>query len=51
MRALRVVIVIAPLFLAACGSSEKTVVVNPAPNTTTVVHANGDTTVVHHDDN
>ena len=49
MRPIRILIVLAPLFLAACGSTEKTVVVNPPADSTTVVHANGDTTVVHHD--
>ncbi len=33
---------IAFLALAACGSTEKTVVVNPPPNSAVVVPANGD---------
>jgi hypothetical protein len=46
MRPLRILIVLAPLFLAACGSTEKTVVVNPPDDSTTVVDHNGHT-VVH----
>jgi uncharacterized lipoprotein YajG len=34
------------LFLAACGTTEKTVVVNPPPNSTVVVPADGDAKVV-----
>jgi hypothetical protein len=44
-----IAIVLAYLVLAACGSSHKTVVVNPSPDSTTVVHGNGDTHVVEHD--
>lgn len=37
------------LALAACGSTEhKTVVVNPAPDSTTVVDADGHTRVIEH---
>jgi len=37
------------LALAACGSTErKTVIVNPAPNSTTVVDADGHTRVIEH---
>jgi uncharacterized protein YcfL len=36
------------LALAACGSDRKTVVVNPAPDSTTVVDADGHTKVIEH---
>jgi hypothetical protein len=36
------------LALAACGSTHKTVVVNPPPDSTTVIDKNGDTHVVEH---
>ena len=36
------------LALAACGSDHKTVVVNPAPDSTTVVDADGHTSVIEH---
>jgi hypothetical protein len=36
------------LALAACGSDHKTVVVNPAPDSTTVVDADGHTKVIEH---
>lgn len=37
------------LALAACGSTErKTVIVNPAPDSTTVVDADGHTRVIEH---
>jgi hypothetical protein len=36
------------LALAACGSDHKTVVVNPAPDSTTVVDADGHTRVIEH---
>ncbi len=45
---IRTLLVLAPLFLAACGTTEKTVVVNPPPNSTTVVDSNGDAHVVKH---
>lgn len=41
---------LACLALSACGSSRKTVVVNPPPNSTTVVAPNGDTHVIEHRD-
>jgi hypothetical protein len=34
------------LALAACGSTHKTVVVNPPPDSTTVIDRNGDTHVI-----
>jgi len=37
MRALIVLALLSPLVLAACGSDEKTVVVNPQPGATVVV--------------
>ena len=39
-------ILFAALTLAACGSTEKTVVVTPPPGSTTVVDKNGDAHVV-----
>lgn len=45
---LRMLIVLAPLFLAACGTTEKTVIVNPPPNSTVVVDPNGDAHTVQH---
>ena len=41
-----IVVVLTALTLAACGSTEKTVVVNPAPGSTTVVDGDGHTKVV-----
>jgi hypothetical protein len=47
MRTFRILIVAAPLALAACGTTHRTVVVTPEAGTTTVVRSpNGDTTVV-----
>ena len=44
-----IAIVLMCLSLAACGSTErKTVIVNPPPNSTTVIDKNGDTHVVEH---
>ena len=49
---LRILIVLAPLFLAACGSTtEKTIVISPPANSTVVVAPNGDTQVIKHDSN
>ena len=49
MRASLIVLSLSALFLSACGTThEKTVVVNPPPDSTTVVHSNGDTTVTPH---
>jgi hypothetical protein len=42
---LRIAILLVPLFLAACGSTEKTVVVNPPPDSTTTVDRDGNTHV------
>jgi hypothetical protein len=42
---LKAAILLVPLFLAACGTTEKTVVVNPPAGSTTVVDPNGDTHV------
>lgn len=39
---------VACLALAACGSDKKTVVVNPSPDSTTVVDSNGNTHVIQH---
>ncbi|HTT97607.1 MAG TPA: hypothetical protein VMF58_06120 [Rhizomicrobium sp.] len=39
---LKFAILLVPVFLAACGTTEKTVVVNPPPGSTTVVDPNGD---------
>jgi uncharacterized protein YcfL len=44
-----IVIALACLMLAACGSTHKTVVVNPSPGSTTVIDGNGNTHVVEHD--
>ena len=41
-----ILIVLASLLLTACGSTEKTVVVNPAPGSTTVVDSDGHTKVI-----
>jgi hypothetical protein len=41
-----IVVVLTALTLTACGSTEKTVVVNPAPGSTTVVDGDGHTKVV-----
>jgi uncharacterized protein YcfL len=46
MRALFIVVPLAALLLTACGTEEKTVVVQPAPGTTVVVPPSGDTHVV-----
>jgi hypothetical protein len=43
-------ILLAPLFLMACGTTERTVVVNPPPDSTVVVDHDGDAHVVNHDD-
>ena len=46
MRSPIILIVLSALALTACGTTrEKTVVVNPPADSTTVVHSNGDTTV------
>jgi uncharacterized lipoprotein YajG len=46
-----IVILLATLTLAACGSTEhKTVVVTPPEGSTTVVDKNGDAHVITHDD-
>ena len=36
------------LALAACGSTHKTVIVNPPPDSTTVIDKNGDAHVIEH---
>jgi uncharacterized lipoprotein YajG len=41
-----IVIVLACLTLAACGSTHKTVIVNPPADSTTVVDGNGDAHVI-----
>jgi hypothetical protein len=41
-----VAILLACLTLTACGSTRKTVVVNPAPGSTTVVDSDGHTRVI-----
>ena len=46
MRMKALLVLIVPVLLAACGTTEKTVVVNPAPGSTVVVPANGDAHVV-----
>jgi uncharacterized lipoprotein YajG len=47
MRTFRILIILAPLALAACGTTHKTVIVTPSDGSTTVVKSsNGDTTVV-----
>jgi hypothetical protein len=44
-----IAIVLVCLSLAACGGSErKTVIVNPPPDSTTVIDKNGDAHVVEH---
>ena len=48
---LRLLVLIAPIWLAACGTTEKTVVINPPPNSTVVVSPDGDTKVIKHDGN
>lgn len=45
-----IVILLATLTLAACGSTHKTVVVAPPDGSTTVVDKNGDAHVITHDD-
>jgi hypothetical protein len=47
----RLLILLTPIWLAACGTTEKTVVVNPPANSTVVVSPNGDTQVIKHDGN
>jgi len=42
---LRIAVLPVPLLLAACGSTEKTVVVNPPPDSTTTVDKDGNTHV------
>jgi len=44
MRVLKLLVLLSPIVLAACGSEtdKKTVVVNPEPGTATVVTPNGD---------
>jgi len=44
-----IVIVLASLMLAACGTSHKTVVVAPPAGSTTVVDQNGDARVIERD--
>jgi hypothetical protein len=44
-----IVIVVASLMLAACGTSHKTVVVAPPAGSTTVVDQNGDAHVIDRD--
>jgi len=41
-----IAVVLTCLALAACGSTHKTVVVNPPPDSTTVIDRNGDTHVI-----
>ena len=41
-----IAVVLACLALAACGSSRKTVIVNPPPDSTTVVERDGTTHVI-----
>jgi len=41
-----IAIVLACLALAACGSSRRTVIVNPPPDSTTVVERDGTTHVI-----
>lgn len=41
-----IVVFLACLTLAACGSSRKTVIVNPPPDSTTVVDRDGNTRVI-----
>lgn len=46
---IRALILLVPLFLAACGTTEKkTVIVNPPADSTVVVDKNGDAHVVRH---
>ncbi len=46
MRASLIVLALSAVMLTACGTTrEKTVVVNPPADSTTVVHSNGDTSV------
>ncbi len=49
MRPLLIVIPLAALLLTACGTEERTVVVQPAPGTTVVVPPSGDAHVVSPD--
>ena len=46
MKIMPIFILIAPLLLAACGTEEKTVVVNPPAGSTVIVPASGDVRVV-----
>jgi len=46
MRTSLAVLFLSAMLLAACGTTEKTVVVNPAPGSTVVVPPNGDAKVV-----
>ena len=46
MRLKFLLVLVAPFVLAACGTTEKTVVVNPPPGSTVVAPANGDAHVV-----
>ncbi len=48
---IRSFVIFVALFVAACGTTEKTVIVNPPPNSTVVVAPSGDATVVKHDNN
>ncbi len=41
-----IAVLLAPLAIVACGTTERTVVVNPAPGSTVVVPANGDAHVM-----
>jgi uncharacterized protein YcfL len=43
-----IAVFLACLALAACGSDRKTVVVNPPPDSTTVVDSDGHTKVIEH---
>ncbi len=43
-------VILACLALSACGSSRKTVVVNPPPGSTTVVDSHGHAHVIEHDE-
>jgi hypothetical protein len=46
---MRILMVMVPLFLVACGTTEKTVVVNPPNDSTVVVDPDGDSHVIRHD--
>jgi hypothetical protein len=41
-----IIVFLACLTLAACGSSRKTVIVNPPPDSTTVIDRDGDARVI-----